>query len=222
MTMANSKSGQWSRQHESCINCGSNNYPHVGKGLCSTCYRAQYSELNRDKVRTMKQASYLRKGGKTYSKQRREDKWFSGKRETVLNRDGYKCVKCGETQQLVVHHIDGNGRGSRNPNNSLDNLQTLCRACHAIEHFTLDKWSKDYEKCINCGTTQIKHRCNGLCIKCYSLDSYRKRNPNAKTRTKVDGQWSFEYDCCQSCGRTSIKHKAKGLCLSCYRTKRSK
>ena len=67
---------------------------------------------------------------------------FDGKRLVVLKRDGYKCVKCGMTQDnhmkrfgasLNIDHIDGNGRGCKKQNNSLENLQTLCFVCHSIK-----------------------------------------------------------------------------------------
>lgn len=64
---------------------------------------------------------------------------FGGMRQQVLERDGWVCVKCGMTQEthfvlfnrsLTIDHIDGKGRHSFNPNNSLVNLQTLCLRCH--------------------------------------------------------------------------------------------
>jgi hypothetical protein len=39
------------------------------------------------------------------------------------------CEKCQSTEKLCVHHIDHNRL-----NNNIDNLQTLCRRCHALEH----------------------------------------------------------------------------------------
>jgi 5-methylcytosine-specific restriction endonuclease McrA len=69
---------------------------------------------------------------------------YSGNREDVLKRDGYKCVICGISRKdhisktgrdLSVDHIDGIGTydlvgGKRN---ELDRLQTLCSACHIKE-----------------------------------------------------------------------------------------
>ena len=33
-------------------------------------------------------------------------------------------------RQITIDHIDGNGRYSDEPNNDVDNLQTLCLKCH--------------------------------------------------------------------------------------------
>jgi Sigma-70, region 4./HNH endonuclease. len=57
-----------------------------------------------------------------------------GLRERVLQRDGYRCVRCGMTAEehmarwgrpITVDHIDKD-----RTHNSLDNLQTLCLRCH--------------------------------------------------------------------------------------------
>lgn len=64
---------------------------------------------------------------------------FDGNREKALQRDGYKCVDCGMSNEehlkkypmgLSVHHIDGKGKNSLVKNNRLSNLQTLCCSCH--------------------------------------------------------------------------------------------
>jgi len=51
---------------------------------------------------------------------------FGGLKPEVLKRDNYQCALCDSTENLVIHHI--------NPENILDNLQTLCRSCHFKEH----------------------------------------------------------------------------------------
>jgi len=54
--------------------------------------------------------------------------------KAAIERDGFRCQICGcaEVQHLHAHHIDGKGRyNSKHPNDSLDNLITLCRRCHS-------------------------------------------------------------------------------------------
>ena len=72
-------------------------------------------------------------------------KRFGGLRDDVLKRDDYKCLLCGMTNQehkalwnrsLTIDHVDGNGRYSTVPNNTLDNLQTLCLRCHGRKDST--------------------------------------------------------------------------------------
>jgi len=49
----------------------------------------------------------------------------------VLERDGWRCQKCGSLENLQVHHKTFR---SRQGNDSLDNLVTLCAHCHIAEH----------------------------------------------------------------------------------------
>jgi len=49
----------------------------------------------------------------------------------VLERDGWRCRKCGSPKDLRVHH---KVRRSQQGNDSLDNLVTLCAYCHMAEH----------------------------------------------------------------------------------------
>ena len=52
----------------------------------------------------------------------------------ALERDGYRCASCGvEDIRLVVHHID-ESRKTGVLNNSLENLISLCKPCHAKTH----------------------------------------------------------------------------------------
>jgi 5-methylcytosine-specific restriction endonuclease McrA len=49
----------------------------------------------------------------------------------VLERNGWRCRKCGSLENLQVHHkIKRSHQGS----DSLDNLETLCAHCHMAEH----------------------------------------------------------------------------------------
>jgi 5-methylcytosine-specific restriction endonuclease McrA len=73
-------------------------------------------------------------------------------RREVLKRDGYKCVECGATNNLVAHHvfksfktlmgelIDAYGDSwlehyeEFEPLWDLTNFTTLCRPCHHVAH----------------------------------------------------------------------------------------
>jgi 5-methylcytosine-specific restriction endonuclease McrA len=48
-------------------------------------------------------------------------------RRQAMQRDGNRCVECGSTQDLQVHHIVPRREGG---SHELSNLITLCAACH--------------------------------------------------------------------------------------------
>ena len=51
----------------------------------------------------------------------------------VLKRDNYRCKKCGRspaTHRGIFLHIDHKKPFSKDGDNSLDNLQTLCNKCN--------------------------------------------------------------------------------------------
>ena len=67
---------------------------------------------------------------------------FAGNAIKALERDGFKCTKCGMTNEahiakwkrrLTVDHIDGQGRYTKVQNNALENLRTLCLRCHGCK-----------------------------------------------------------------------------------------
>ncbi len=98
----------------------------------------------------MSSLSVIRKNDKVYTRvvtneemaRNRDSYYFNGLRTKVFERDGYKCVSCGMTNEehkskwnteLTIDHIDGKGRlvkDKQSKNSSIDNLQTLCYRCH--------------------------------------------------------------------------------------------
>lgn len=50
------------------------------------------------------------------------------------------------------------------------------------------KWSLKYDRCVNCGGNDVKHRARGLCLNCYERET-SKRN-RGKKRDKYDGSAS--------------------------------
>lgn len=60
-------------------------------------------------------------------KLRPQDRSNSGKREAVYKRDGYRCLKCGCTENLTLDHVLPRSKGG---SNEIENLQTLCKPCN--------------------------------------------------------------------------------------------
>lgn len=57
-------------------------------------------------------------------------------RAYIIKRDMGLCVRCGKPGEVVHHKIHLTPQNINDPNITLseDNLETLCRECHAIEH----------------------------------------------------------------------------------------
>lgn len=99
------------------------------------CEHATYRRDNKEKVNRWRRESYRRhKDVKANTDALYKDKIrYSGNRKKCLERDNYSCLNCDSQKDLIVHHNDGTGQ-TETPNNELDNLQTLCRACHIRIH----------------------------------------------------------------------------------------
>jgi hypothetical protein len=55
--------------------------------------------------------------------------WGQRRRE-ALRRAGYRCIECGATEGLEVHHLTYERLGYERP----EDLTVLCNPCHAKEH----------------------------------------------------------------------------------------
>jgi 5-methylcytosine-specific restriction endonuclease McrA len=51
-------------------------------------------------------------------------------RRRAIRRDEGRCVKCGSKMPLQVHHLTY----ARMGHEQLDDLVTLCKACHELTH----------------------------------------------------------------------------------------
>ena len=115
--------------------------------ICNNCLELKSLELysNNRRFKDGKQrickSCYKQRGYKSISSMHKAR--FGGLRDLVLKRDNFKCVGCNMTdiehiekwgRHLTLDHIDGKGRHyiekGLNPNNTLNNLQTLCLRCH--------------------------------------------------------------------------------------------
>lgn len=59
------------------------------------------------------------------------DYWYMV-RKLVIKRDRKKCVTCGASENLQVHHTTY--KNHFNEHNHLEDLQTLCDQCHTEQH----------------------------------------------------------------------------------------
>ena len=61
----------------------------------------------------------------------------------------------------------------------------------------MNKWSKNYDKCQNCGTERFKHKARGYCTRCYgpvmALEQVDRWNPSDPQSLKGPF-YSFYYD----------------------------
>jgi 5-methylcytosine-specific restriction endonuclease McrA len=56
---------------------------------------------------------------------------YASMRNLVLERDGWRCQKCGTFYNLQVHHLQPR---SKLGSDALANLMTLCADCHHVTH----------------------------------------------------------------------------------------
>lgn len=71
------------------------------------------------------------------------------------------------TSDECVHHINGVKHDNR-----LENLQLMTKSEHMTLHGYARKiatWARKHTSCVECGTTDIKHRGRGFCIRCYGF-----------------------------------------------------
>jgi 5-methylcytosine-specific restriction endonuclease McrA len=57
-------------------------------------------------------------------------------RREILERDGWRCQRCGCSKNLDVHHVT---RRSALGDDAETNLIALCRACHQTLHRSADR-----------------------------------------------------------------------------------
>lgn len=106
--------------------------------ILSENHKLKIKQNHAKPMKGKKTASYIDGRSKTVSPARYGDDWEKI-RFLVYERDDYVCQKCGKTPKqnkraLDIHH--------KIPflesfDNSLSNLVTLCRKCHAVEEWKI-------------------------------------------------------------------------------------
>ncbi len=83
----------------------------------------------------------------------------------------------------VVHHINRITDDDR-----IENLQLMTRVEHNTYHSrdlqNYGKWAWAYDKCIQCGTSEIPHKGHGLCDRCNDRRRYPAKKARALARNR--------------------------------------
>lgn len=64
------------------------------------------------------------------------------------------------TKSEHIHHINGNKIDNR-----IENLMIVSNKDHGQLH-KINRWSRKYDQCVDCGKTSIPHHSNGRCTVC--------------------------------------------------------
>lgn len=119
-----------------CVDCGANFRSFNGKApRCKDCWHnADCKVCGKQFTRQSQTKMYCSVKCSAWAK---TDKYHNGNYVRCLQRDSFKCRKCGDESPLHVHHIDHSGGDNiktGDANNDLDNLITLCERCHYNIH----------------------------------------------------------------------------------------
>lgn len=118
---------------KTCCDCGKLFEYKSPKAIrCPTC-RLEYQ-------RRAARKAYSSDGSKIgYSQKGANNNHWRGGAQSGYYRQFLKdaCERCGCTTDLLIHHRDRNRY-----NNSLENLETLCKRCHQIEHKCWENFTK--------------------------------------------------------------------------------
>ena len=135
------KKKKWSRDFDKCISCGTTSSPHHVKGRCRKCHAQfiyHYDLKRKESLKKINKTWRLNNPEKikainSRSSAKARDRALDGNRNLALERDKFRCTKCGITEKesqkkykrkLYVSHIN------KSNDNSLGNLITLCSGCH--------------------------------------------------------------------------------------------
>ena len=77
----------------------------------------------------------------TYAEKLKDPRW-QRKRLEILERDGFKCIKCGDTKKtLHVHHV-AYLRKTEPWDHPSSGLLTLCETCHSRAEYTTERFKE--------------------------------------------------------------------------------
>lgn len=128
-------------------------------------YLREWKRLNRDRV-----ASYAKVDDARRHANERAGKYGApGEISATDVREvlsSGRCHYCGATDRLGLDHVQPLHAGGMN---ARENLVCCCQSCNASK-FRGDapgRWSRLYDSCVRCGTSERRHIARGMCSPCY-------------------------------------------------------
>ena len=91
----------------------------------------------------------------------------------------------------IIHHINGNRQ-----DNQTENLELTNRSRHMIDYHLdgpqfqpINRWARQWDACIVCGTSEKRYGGRGMCSTCYSRYLRRKpcAQPECHNRARIAG-----------------------------------
>lgn len=138
---SNEAKGIWALEHDKCVSCGQVDSPHKSKGRCVRCY-------DRDRGRASRAAEAAKRG----------PDYIDGRSSTHPSKlaNLSKGAEASANSRRGTHDSDET-RARKSAAAKLRGNPTLA---------SKGKWSRHYDKCIQCEKTERPHKGRGLCDRC--------------------------------------------------------
>lgn len=174
--------------------CSAAAQSHLVNKTCETCgqqFQVQLCRINHAHFCSRKcraDAPYRRRNqgrmedGEGYTRVPLSDGRYTLEHRVVAEQMMGRPLLPGE----VVHHIN-----EVKSDNQPSNLKVMSRADHRRFHAKNgrpDRWSRDHDCCVSCGTTAKRHVGHGLCSRCYFAARFQQAKQPLSAPALSDSQ----------------------------------
>ena len=116
-------------------------------------------------------------------------------REKAIEEYGERCQGCGQTEDVVVHHKDGD-----RSNNDLSNLIPLCAGCHGAVHARSDEFP---ELVRELGYKPRPRERSSIVVSDLFLDALYERKSRGETNEDVLWRLLGKVEAMEQCGESA-------------------